>query len=201
MATWWSLLSHLVLGHLESAVQQRLVLHDLAGTLNACSSQRREARGTARQVALALPAGGAQPGARDRRSALQLRVRSPALPASTSFGLASSMRTASSWEANPPNTTEWMAPMRAPAVAATAAGNRATGGSDTGECAPAPLQPTVALAGYYRLHAHHHRHDERMHRHHARAQGDHNRLMIIMMMHDHHSHASMEISVSGIMGM
>ena len=31
------------------------------------------------------------------------------------FGAASSMRLASSWEAKPPKTTEWMAPMRAQA--------------------------------------------------------------------------------------
>ena len=33
----------------------------------------------------------------------------------TSFGLASSMRAASSFGANPPKTTEWTAPMRAQA--------------------------------------------------------------------------------------
>ncbi len=37
----------------------------------------------------------------------------------TSFGLASSMRVASSGEAKPPKTTEWMAPMRAQASIAT----------------------------------------------------------------------------------
>ena len=38
-------------------------------------------------------------------------------------GLASSMRLASSLEAKPPNTTEWMAPMRAQAsIAITASG-------------------------------------------------------------------------------
>ena len=34
------------------------------------------------------------------------------------LGAASSIRTASSWEANPPNTTEWMAPIRAHACIA-----------------------------------------------------------------------------------
>ena len=39
------------------------------------------------------------------------------------FGLASSMRVASSFGAKPPNTTEWMAPMRAQAnIATTASG-------------------------------------------------------------------------------
>ena len=34
------------------------------------------------------------------------------------LGAASSIRTASSWEANPPNTTEWTAPIRAQACIA-----------------------------------------------------------------------------------
>ena len=39
------------------------------------------------------------------------------------FGLASSMRTASSFAAKPPNTTEWIAPSRATAsIAITASG-------------------------------------------------------------------------------
>ncbi len=37
------------------------------------------------------------------------------------LGLASSMRTASSWAAKPPNTTEWMAPSRAQASMASSA--------------------------------------------------------------------------------
>jgi hypothetical protein len=42
---------------------------------------------------------------------------------STAAGLASSMRVASSGAAKPPNTTEWMAPMRAQAsMAITASG-------------------------------------------------------------------------------
>ena len=42
---------------------------------------------------------------------------------STILGLASSMRVASSGAAKPPNTTEWMAPMRAQAsIAITASG-------------------------------------------------------------------------------
>ena len=39
----------------------------------------------------------------------------PQLAESMSFGLASSMRVASSFAAKPPNTTEWTAPMRAQA--------------------------------------------------------------------------------------
>ena len=39
----------------------------------------------------------------------------PQLADRTTFGLASSMRVASSLAAKPPNTTEWMAPMRAQA--------------------------------------------------------------------------------------
>ncbi len=39
----------------------------------------------------------------------------PASEETISFGLASSMRVASEPEAKPPNTTEWMAPMRAQA--------------------------------------------------------------------------------------
>ncbi len=38
-----------------------------------------------------------------------------------SFGVASSMRVASSFAAKPPNTTEWIAPMRAQASMAMAA--------------------------------------------------------------------------------
>ena len=37
------------------------------------------------------------------------------------FGVQSSMRTASSWAAKPPNTTEWTAPSRAQASMAIAA--------------------------------------------------------------------------------
>ncbi len=40
---------------------------------------------------------------------------------STIAGLASSMRVASSFDAKPPNTTEWIAPMRAQASIAIAA--------------------------------------------------------------------------------
>jgi hypothetical protein len=40
---------------------------------------------------------------------------------STALGLASSMRVASSLAAKPPNTTEWIAPMRAQASMATTA--------------------------------------------------------------------------------
>ncbi len=40
---------------------------------------------------------------------------------STIFGWQSSMRVASSFAAKPPNTTEWMAPMRAQASMAMAA--------------------------------------------------------------------------------
>jgi hypothetical protein len=48
---------------------------------------------------------------------------SPQLAESTSFGLASSMRVASSLAAKPPNTTECTAPMRAQAsIAITASG-------------------------------------------------------------------------------
>jgi hypothetical protein len=39
----------------------------------------------------------------------------------TALGLVSSMRTASSAAANPPNTTEWIAPSRAHASMATSA--------------------------------------------------------------------------------
>ena len=47
----------------------------------------------------------------------------PQEAASTTTGSASSMRTASSLAAKPPNTTEWMAPMRAQAsIAITASG-------------------------------------------------------------------------------
>ncbi len=47
----------------------------------------------------------------------------PQLAVSTSFGLASSMRLASSFAAKPPNTTECTAPMRAQAsIANTASG-------------------------------------------------------------------------------
>ena len=47
----------------------------------------------------------------------------PQLADRITFGLASSMRVASSCAAKPPNTTEWMAPMRAQAsMAITASG-------------------------------------------------------------------------------
>ena len=47
----------------------------------------------------------------------------PQLADRITFGLASSMRVASSCAAKPPNTTEWMAPMRAQAsMANTASG-------------------------------------------------------------------------------
>ena len=45
----------------------------------------------------------------------------PQLAATMTVGLASSMRAASSAGANPPNTTEWMAPRRAQASIATTA--------------------------------------------------------------------------------
>ena len=45
----------------------------------------------------------------------------PQLADTTTLGRASSMRMASSWGANPPNTTEWTAPRRAQASMATAA--------------------------------------------------------------------------------
>ena len=45
----------------------------------------------------------------------------PQEAARISFGLASLMRVASSLEAKPPNTTEWMAPSRAQAYMAIAA--------------------------------------------------------------------------------
>jgi hypothetical protein len=47
----------------------------------------------------------------------------PQEPATITLGLASSMRVASSRAEKPPNTTEWMAPMRAQAsIAITASG-------------------------------------------------------------------------------
>ena len=47
----------------------------------------------------------------------------PQLAERITFGLASSMRVANSCAAKPPNTTEWMAPMRAQAsMAITASG-------------------------------------------------------------------------------
>ena len=47
----------------------------------------------------------------------------PQLADRMTFGWASSMRVASSFAAKPPNTTEWMAPMRAQAsIANTASG-------------------------------------------------------------------------------
>ena len=53
-------------------------------------------------------------------------TRLPSMPQeaeSMTFGLASSMRVASSLGAKPPNTTEWIAPMRAHAsIAITASG-------------------------------------------------------------------------------
>ena len=45
----------------------------------------------------------------------------PQLAATTTVGLASSMRAASSAGANPPKTTEWIAPMRAHASIVTTA--------------------------------------------------------------------------------
>ena len=45
----------------------------------------------------------------------------PQEPATITLGLASSMRVASSREENPPNTTEWTAPIRAQASMAMAA--------------------------------------------------------------------------------
>ena len=45
----------------------------------------------------------------------------PQLAVSTTLGSASSMRVASSLAAKPPNTTEWIAPMRAQASIATIA--------------------------------------------------------------------------------
>ena len=59
-------------------------------------------------------------------SGLYLTTRPGSMPQeaeSTATGLASSMRVASSGAAKPPNTTEWMAPMRAHAsMAITASG-------------------------------------------------------------------------------
>ena len=53
-------------------------------------------------------------------------TRAPSMPQLAdriTLGLASSMRVASSFAAKPPNTTEWMAPMRAQAsMAKTASG-------------------------------------------------------------------------------
>jgi len=53
-------------------------------------------------------------------------VRFPSMPQDAermSFGLASSMRLASSFDAKPPKTTEWIAPRRAQAsIAITASG-------------------------------------------------------------------------------
>ena len=53
-------------------------------------------------------------------------TRAPSMPQLAeriTLGLASSMRVASSFAAKPPNTTEWMAPMRAQAsIANTASG-------------------------------------------------------------------------------
>ena len=51
-------------------------------------------------------------------------TRAPSMPQEAeriAFGLASSMRVASSFAAKPPNTTEWIAPMRAQASMANAA--------------------------------------------------------------------------------
>ena len=60
------------------------------------------------------------------RSGLYGTVRPGSIPhdaVTTTFGSASSMRVASSREAKPPNTTEWMAPIRATAsMAITASG-------------------------------------------------------------------------------
>jgi hypothetical protein len=51
-----------------------------------------------------------------------IRVGSmPPYAETTTFGLASSIRAASSAGANPPNTTEWIAPIRAHASIATTA--------------------------------------------------------------------------------
>ena len=59
-------------------------------------------------------------------SGLYGTTRAPSMPQDAermSLGLASSMRVASSLGAKPPNTTEWMAPMRAQAsMANTASG-------------------------------------------------------------------------------
>lgn len=57
-------------------------------------------------------------------SGLYGMTRSPSMPQeaeTTTLGVASSMRRASSRGANPPNTTEWTAPRRAHASIATAA--------------------------------------------------------------------------------
>ena len=52
-----------------------------------------------------------------------LPMRMPASAETMTVGLASSMRVASEAEAKPPNTTEWMAPMRTVAsIANTASG-------------------------------------------------------------------------------
>ena len=52
-----------------------------------------------------------------------LPAREPASAETMTFGLASSMRVARLTEAKPPNTTEWIAPMRAQAsIANTASG-------------------------------------------------------------------------------
>ena len=58
------------------------------------------------------------------RIGLYSTTRLPSMPQEAetiSFGVASSIRTASSCAANPPNTTEWMAPRRAQASMATTA--------------------------------------------------------------------------------
>ncbi len=53
--------------------------------------------------------------------ATTLPPREPASALMMTLGVASSMRDASETEAKPPNTTEWMAPMRAQASMANAA--------------------------------------------------------------------------------
>ena len=52
---------------------------------------------------------------------LGVRLRRPKYLETTSLGAASSIRVARLWAAKPPNTTEWIAPMRAQASMATAA--------------------------------------------------------------------------------
>ena len=57
-------------------------------------------------------------------SGLYGTTRAPSMPHEAeriSFGLASSMRVASSFAAKPPNTTPWIAPSRAQAYIATSA--------------------------------------------------------------------------------
>ena len=57
-------------------------------------------------------------------SGLYATIRPGSIPHdadTTTFGFASSIRVASSFAANPPNTTEWTAPIRAHASIATSA--------------------------------------------------------------------------------